>query len=350
MEKFNYDQNNAIRIISRGLMVSNKRLGFAGMKDKRAITVQKISLWNPDIEKVKNFRSRYIDLRDAQWSNKRIELGDLQGNAFEIAIRGIDAQKKDLEKTIKECFKQMKNGIPNFFGNQRFGGIRQITHLVGKEFMKADFEKGVMLYLTATNDKEEQQVRTARQNLAQTKDFSAASNEFPAKYRFERSMIHHLCKYPKDFVGAFGKLPRHLRYMFVHAVQSHIFNRIIEERLKQGFGLKKIDGDTIQENEVLIPLFGFESSISSGKAGEIEQKILHEENITLNEFRVKQMSEISSKGSAKKMVLLTKNLKLVKIDKDEENEGKLKAVVSFKLDKGNYATTVLQEIMKKEIL
>ena len=155
MEKFNYDMNNAVRIIARVLQVSNKRIGFGGMKDKRAITVQKISVWKPDYEKVKNFNSRYIDLRDAQWSRGRIELGDLKGNAFEITIRNILMEKHALEATIKNCFKEMQGGIPNFFGSQRFGGIRQITHLVGKEFLKGNTENAVMLYLTGLSPPEE---------------------------------------------------------------------------------------------------------------------------------------------------------------------------------------------------
>src|SRR3989344_3766580 len=57
MEKFNLDQNNAIRIISRILGTSHQRIGYAGMKHKRAITSQKISIWNPDYDKIKNFKS-----------------------------------------------------------------------------------------------------------------------------------------------------------------------------------------------------------------------------------------------------------------------------------------------------
>ncbi|MEK6942389.1 MAG: tRNA pseudouridine(13) synthase TruD [archaeon] len=350
MEKFNYDANNAVRIIARVLQVSNKRIGFAGMKDKRAITVQKISVWKPDYEKVKTFNSRYIDLRDAQWSNTRIELGDLKGNAFEITIRNISLEKMELEKTIKNCFDEMQNGIPNFFGSQRFGGIRQITHRVGKEFLKGNTENAVMLYLTGLSAQEEEEIKTARQNLARTGDFSSATHEFPVKYRFERSIIHHLCKYPKDFAGAFRKLPKNLVYMFVHAYQSHLFNRIIVERIKQGFGVAEIKGDVLEDGVPTVPLFGFNSEFSGGKSGEIEKKILKDEGIELSEFKVKEMPELSSKGSRKKMVLHPKNLKLAKTGPDEMYEGRLKAVISFELNKGNYATTVLCELLKKEIL
>src|SRR3990167_7605642 len=50
MEKFGLDTNDALRRIARHLSCSPKRLGYGGMKDRRAITVQKISLWKPDVE------------------------------------------------------------------------------------------------------------------------------------------------------------------------------------------------------------------------------------------------------------------------------------------------------------
>ena len=45
MEKYNIDLNNAVRELSRKLFLSKKRFGYAGMKDKRAITSQIISIW-----------------------------------------------------------------------------------------------------------------------------------------------------------------------------------------------------------------------------------------------------------------------------------------------------------------
>ena len=122
------------------------------------------------------------------------------------------------------------------------------------------------------------------------------------------------------------------------------------ERIKQGFGVAEIKGDVLEDGVPTVPLFGFNSEFSGGKSGEIEKKILKDEGIELSEFKVKEMPELSSKGSRKKMVLHPKNLKLAKTGPDEMYEGRLKAVISFELNKGNYATTVLCELLKKEIL
>ena len=90
--------------------------------------------------------------------------------------------KEEIEKRIKECFKEMKNGIANYFGEQRFGGIRQITHIVGKEFLKGRFKEGVMLYLTHTVEGEQEEIKKARERLSETGDLAEATRLFPPKF------------------------------------------------------------------------------------------------------------------------------------------------------------------------
>ncbi len=347
LEKINKDTNFVIREITRFLQCSKKRFGYAGMKDKRAVTCQRISLFKPNIERLQDFGSRGIQLRNAKWSNERIDLGMLKGNRFTVVIRDIDLEEKEVKKRVRVCLKEMpQNGIANYFGEQRFGGIRQITHVVGKELLEGRFKEGVMLYLTHSMAGEEEEIRKARQRLAETNDFAEATRLFPSKFRYERSMIHHLCKYPNDIVGAFAKLPKKLRYLFTHAYQSYLFNRVIEERFKQGIGLGKTEGDVLLNGMPAAPLFGFELKFAKGKPGEIERRILKEENISLQDFHVKKMAEISSKGARKSIVLKPEKMRLASIERDEFFPGKLAATISFELAKGNYATTVLRELMK----
>ncbi|MDD5148101.1 MAG: tRNA pseudouridine(13) synthase TruD [Candidatus ainarchaeum sp.] len=349
LEKYNADVNFVLRRLSRFLQLSRKRFGYAGLKDKRAITCQYLTIFDPDPEKLELFRSRTIDLRPLKWQGERIEIGSLKGNRFVITIRRLELEEKELRKRIEAFFKEAeKNGIANFFGEQRFGGVRRVTHLVGREFVNGNLKEAVMLFLTMQGEKEREDIKNARKNLSETLDFSAASKSFPVEYRPERALIHHLCRYPNDFAGAFRKLQKQLRFLFTHAYQSYLFNRIIEERLKSGAGLKPIEGDVLIGGIATAVLPGFESELASGKAGEIEKKILEEEGIGLAKFRVEEMPEVSSKGARKEIVLFPEKMRLLEIGKDEFNEGRLFAKISFELSKGNYATTVLAELMKLE--
>jgi len=87
---------------------------------------------------------------------------------------------------------------------------------------------------------------------------------------------------------------------------------IIDERFRQGIGLDKVDGDVEVDGKVSGQLFGFESEFSKGRLGAIEKKVLEEEGISLGQFKVKQMPELSSKGTRKSIVLLLRTLSLLR--------------------------------------
>lgn len=349
MECFNLDTNTAIRKIARFLQTSRKRVGFAGMKDKRALTGQRISIWQPDIKLVEEFNANNLDLREAEWSDKRIDLGCLKGNHFRIAIRGIELEKEAIEKRLADLFRELDEGIANYFGEQRFGGIRNVSHLVGKEIFKGNLKEAVMLYLTKESDREPDDIKEARKALKESMDFKQALRNYPIPYRFERALINHLNKYPNDFKGALNALPKNLRLMFIHAFQSHLFNKMINERMNAGIGLNAVKDDLPDEEGMpTAPLIGFETEWAKGRIREIEQKVLEEEGMSLKDFKVKEFPEMSSKGARKRIVLKPSGLKLIGIEADDFNEGKSKAVMEFDLRKGDYATTVLREIIKKD--
>jgi len=347
IEKINTDTNHTIALLARGLGMSKSRLGYAGMKDKRGITAQRVSIFDPPIAKVERFGVKGLKTKNASWG-ERIELGDLLGNEFTIILRDINESEKDTEKIIKEFIKKSKSGLPNYFGSQRFGGKRNVTHRVGKLLMQGKHQEAIMLYLTHTFEDEKVELKGARVNLATTKDFARALKEFPRDARSEVAMLNHLVKKPSDFAGAFGALPKKLRILFVHAYQSYIFNKILEVRIEKygPKGIEKIDGDVLNEDGIPLGLLpGYESDFATGEAGEIEKAILKEEEIDLSFFKVSGLSELSSQGHRKEFLIVPQKFKFIKIFEDEFNEGKKAAKISFYLTKGNYATTILQELL-----
>ena len=108
-----------------------------------------------------------LRLSNPSWEDWKLDLGKLKGNRFSVVIRNIDLEKEDIEKRIKQGIKEInEKGIANYYGEQRFGGIRNISHLVGKELIKGNLKNAVMLYLTATDIKEDEELRNARIKLA----------------------------------------------------------------------------------------------------------------------------------------------------------------------------------------
>ena len=347
MQKYNTETNMALKRISRFAGLSGKRFGYAGIKDKRAVTCQRISIWNPVPERLANFSSKIMQLRECEWGNGRVEIGALKGNDFEITVRDIALPESEARKRTEECLRELdEKGALNYFGEQRFGGIRNVSHLVGEAFVKESVEAGVMVYLTHDSELEESEVREARKNLAETRDFPRALKEFPVKYSFERAILNRLVKNPDDFADAFAALPKNLRYLFTHAYQSHLFNECIGLRIEAGLPFTPIEGDVTEEGVVTLPLFGFMSVLAEGEQGKIERKILRKEKISLDSFRIEGMPELSSKGARRKAIVFPENARLISISRDEFFEGKTSVKLGFYLPKGNYATTVMQEIMK----
>ena len=331
LQKYNWDTIRALKVISNRLNVSRKRFGFAGTKDKRALTTQRVSVWDTKVEGLQKIRLKDITLRDFSYADERINLGDLWGNRFIVTVRKIDLLENSIDKRINLVMDELDSGIPNFFGVQRFGTVRPITHQVGEWILRRDFKRAVMVYLSAVYEKESEESREARRVLSETEDFKEALKRFPKHLGYESSMLNHLAKNPTDYIGALRELPKKLRWMFVHAYQAYIFNKTLSEYMRKEIEVEKL------------PLAGSEIELD-----EITARILKEKEISQKNFKIEEMPELSSKGMYRDCFMYIKGFEVVSTGKDELNEGKRKAAIRFSLLKGSYATTVLREIMKNE--
>lgn len=347
MEKFNIETTFATRTLSRGTGGSVKRIGYAGLKDKRALTCQRISLWRPDIAKLSKFFVKGLALHHAQWSDKRIDLGMLRGNKFTIVIRNIEGNEEDIRKKIDDFRLSLAQGVPNYFGEQRFGGYREITHVVGKLLLQNRTEEAIMEYLCKESEGEQEDLREARKHLRETRDFAQALKTFPESAHFEVSMLNHLVTKPTDFAGAFQRLPQQTRYLFTHAYQSHVFNLIVSERVKRGL-FYPMEGDVLENGIPTALLPGIRSTIAKGIPGEIEQDTLNAEKVSPAFFANPNMGELASWGARKPILLRVHDFKLNKIVPDAFYPEKMAASVSFWLEKGAYATVALRELLKNE--
>ena len=333
LKKYNWDTIRAIKEISKRLRVSRKRFGFAGTKDRRALTTQRISLWNVPIENLNKVRIKDIEIRDAKYEKERINLGHLWGNRFTITLREISLNKEEIKRRINNTLKELNSKIPGFFGLQRFGIQRPITHLVGKEILKRNFKEAVMIYLSRTFPEESEEARKARKFLAETEDFREALKIFPKYLGYEKSMLNFLIKHPNDMIGALRKLPKKLRWLFIHAYQAYIFNKSLSIHLTENKKVEKL------------PLVGYES-----KLDEITEKILEEEGIRKEDFLIKEMPEMSSKGEYRRSFFKFKNFKVISIENENnsKNNKNKKVSLQFSLPKGTYATILLREFMKNK--
>ncbi len=382
LTKTNWDTHHLVRDLSRKLGISKKRIGFAGTKDKRAKTTQKISIYGISEKDIENLYVKNVELKIIGRSDRPLGLGDLFGNEFRITIRDIDIDTHELEKILKETTEEIAyfGGVPNFFGVQRFGAVRPVTHMIGEELLKGDSEKAALTYIARSFPDETQDVIEARDYVMETRDFSEGLKRYPLRLRYERAMMHYLVENPGDYAGSFSVLSRNISKMFIHAYQSYVFNRIICKRIEKGLSLDKaVPGDIIcfrneeglpdisktqkatEENVdgmnnllkrgrafITAPLVGYKTDFASGLPGDVEKEMFKETGMTPESFKVKGVSDLASKGLRKEILLHCDPE--VEINEDELNPGKSKATLTFSLPKGSYATTVLREYMKTDPL
>jgi tRNA pseudouridine13 synthase len=370
--KRNWDTFIALKKIAKQLDIGQKQIQIAGIKDAKAVTAQHITIENCSMEDAPKVSIKDIEIRPVGYFREKLSPFYLLGNNFTIKIKAINFSESTVEKHINATVRALGDmgGMPNFFGHQRFGTTRPITHLVGKAIIRGDFEKAAMLFLAKPSIHEHPSSRQARAALESTLDFKAALSNFPKQLRFERLMLKHLAGNPEDFVGAFRRLPIKLQALFVQAYQSYLFNRFLSERIKSGFSLKRAEvGDHVvnvehsslpmfqsarfaeQKNvvevnalmdagrmRVALPLVGTRQRLSQGVMGQIERQILEEEGIQTGNFRVTAMHDMSRGGGLRAVISPVKGFKLKQRSRQSD--------LSFMLLRGSYATVFLREIMK----
>src|SRR5439155_25871626 len=110
---------DAVQQIARALGVSTRDIGYAGMKDARAISRQILSIWGTTPEAVMALRIPNITVQWAARHGNKLRLGHLSGNRFAIKIRDVKPTDVTRLRPVIETIE--KRGLPNYFGEQRFG-------------------------------------------------------------------------------------------------------------------------------------------------------------------------------------------------------------------------------------
>lgn len=373
----NWETNLLIRELSNRLHISRQRIGFAGTKDKRAVSTQLMSFYQVPPKAVAKIALSDVQINNIYTSDHPVKIGKLYGNYFEIIIRDINqnANAATLQQLVNQI--QIAGGFPNFYGIQRFGIIRPITHVVGKYIVRAKFEQAVMAYVGNPLEGEEHELFDLRENLEQTRDYATALQQYPGPFTFEKAMLNKLVNDPHDYVGALKELPKNLLTMFIYAYQAYLFNKLLSERIRRNLPLNEaLPGDVVlpvrkgniihelipvtehnigkvnaqlSQGKALISgvLFGSDSTFSEGEMGEIERGIIEKENLDPLDFIIPEIPFISSPGSRRPLLAQVDSFEY-DFTKDDLQKAKQALMLTFSLPKGSYATSLLREVMKAD--
>ncbi len=356
MQKKNWNTIQALTAIARKLGRSFKSAGFAGTKDRASISTQLCTMFGVDPDSLLELHIKDIQINGAWRTNKKIELGDLLGNRFDIKIRNAE-----ISSSIKESLENLENVFPNYFGEQRFGN-RNNNYSIGIDLLKGDFEAAAIKFLTDIQNESNQEAVEARTRLSNERDFSKALNYFPKYLKYERLILHHLSKLPTDYAGALRKLPRSLSLLFMHSVDAFIFNKELEIYIKNrdmmkeikffcnvdSFGfpnlinltsINNIDRSKINSKVFAVAsLVGYDSILN-----DIEKEIINAQGLEQEMFKMRRMPELNCKGSYRILFSPFYDFNF-NVDYDTESSKEF-AEFKFSLPKSSYATVFLAEFV-----
>ena len=342
LEKRNWDTIKALLAVSKSLGRGKGAFAYCGIKDKTSVSVQLASMHGVEPKDIERVKIKDISI-NCVWKGGPVELGSNVGNGFVARIR--DAKPEYAQETINEL-----NGVfPNYFDKQRFG-YRLNNFEVGLHIIKNELEEAILSFLTETKNETDLEAVHARKRLKEDRDYKEAVLYFPKHLRYERMVIEYLSK-QENYANAIRRIPRGISIMFIHAVESAIFNAVIDSRIKNTelfnsdircgknkYGFPNIEELSEDGAFPMAPLIGYETK--DKYMSEYEKRLLEFLDITKESFKIKSMPELSMKGSLRSIIAPVKDIKTTA----SENE----INVEFSLPSGAYATIFLNEIMKND--
>jgi tRNA pseudouridine13 synthase len=257
LKKKNIDTNHALSDIFRKKGLKLKALG---LKDASAITEQFVCSNNKG-KSIDSYTSMKYSLQKIGNVKKPLTKKDMIGNHFKVKI-------VDCKNNLSE-FKE-HDKILNFYGYQRFGSKRPVTHLIGKAILQRDFEKAVELILAYTSPYDSNENTEIREKLLDKSNYKKYFDQIPPQMDIERIVLKEMIA-SDDSQKSLRQIPLSLRRFYIQAYQSFLFNHTLSSAFLDGenlfvpqegdvcFDFKGIIGKYIRgaDQRLAIPFVGY---------------------------------------------------------------------------------------------
>ena len=352
VEKCGLTTYDLLRELANALNCKERDLGYAGLKDARAITRQTVSVPLRKPDDVKGLQIPGVTILSACLHRNKLRPGHLAGNRFQIRIRKPDPDSLQRAEAILGVLEDI--GVPNRFGDQRYGALGN-SHRIGGAILRDDYSTAVNEIIgdpAEINHPGWQQAAEAYHYG----DLETAIAKLPRHCRPERQLLEMIRdgKSPRKSVRA---MPRKLLRLYLSAYQSSLFDRLVDMRLATlekiwpgDLAYKHLNGACFLVTDSAVeqpradsfeisptaPLYGYKTKLAEGQAGLLEQSLLDKEQLTLESFHLSGGLAMSGERRPLRVPIQAPGCTM---DGDD-------ILVSFALPKGSFATTVLTEVMK----
>ncbi|GMY20993.1 multisubstrate pseudouridine synthase 7 [Fagus crenata] len=230
LSKENKDTQEALGLIGKMLGIQPRSFGFAGTKDKRSVSTQRVTVFKQHASKLAALNERLIGIKvgDFCYVKEGLLLGQLLGNRFTVTLRGVVADSDDNVKASADALGRL--GFINYFGLQRFGSGSVPTHLIGAALFRGEWKTVVSMIL---DPREGDILSKAREYYKESNDIEGTLRQLPRHLVAERAILQCLKKCPGNYLQALKAIPRTLRMMYVHSYQSYLWNHAASLRAQK---------------------------------------------------------------------------------------------------------------------
>ena len=353
LEKRSLSTLEALGIIARHADIRAHDLSASGLKDKHGLTRQ---LFSSPRALPGNIEDGRIRIRLVGKSGERLTAGFIDGNRFEITLRNL--KQHEIEVIPRNVTEIEKYGIPNYYDNQRFGGIAHGQGFIGKALAVGDFKEALRLHLAAPHRKQNLRDKTNRKLAARHwGDWQTLHKKM--KRSSERALVEYLIDHPEDYSGCFERITPSLRNMFVAAYQSYLFNeslrKLVEsetayESVKYKAGslafYHEIRPDVLERwSSEMLPLPGPATKLDEYELAQSVLDVLKDEGIQLNQLTLPGLTRTGFKASHRPLLMWPKDFNCSDPEPDDLNEHAQKVVLKFQLGRGSFATIVTRRLV-----
>lgn len=353
-----------VGVLARHFGVPRRDIGYAGLKDKRAVTRQVVSVRLPgrDVSDVPMLRDDRLAILWVDRHENKLRRGHLRGNRFSIRVRGVSLP--DVLHAQRTLQRLSREGLPNRIGPQRFG-ILGNNHLVGRAIVLGEWEEALGHLLGPSPEHPASQPES-RAHFARG-EYAQAAAAMPGSLRVERAVLRALAAGASP-ERAMRSMDRAALWFFVTGFQSAVFNAVLTAREGAGTLGTLLKGDVAfmhasqrtfeaGQEEAEHPdtprrLAGFEISPSGpmwgaemrrarGEPGEMEREALASSGVS--EEAIERFAREGGQIPGTR-----RPLRVPVIDPDVEagaDEHGTYIRCAFELPRGSFATTVMREVM-----
>ncbi len=308
------------------------KVGYAGLKDADALTCQFMSLsCAKELELEPTYRFKNFTMYFHSYGTP-LRRGKLLRNAFEVLVEARKGKAGDLLEMLKGVQKVLRGRLfPNFYGYQRFGSRRPVTHLIGRAIATGDYEEAVKLIAGAPTPFEHEASIKAREAFDRG-DLREALELYPKGLNVERFVVRKLLEgvSPRDVILRY--LSRFYLRLYLEAYQSYLFNIALSNAVLT-YG--SLEGFANECAVLQLPYPGFK--VVEPRCDSVVSEVLREEGIGESGVGLKEWS------------LRVRDVGMV-VHKFRVRPAGRGALISFELGRGSYASIFLRELLREGYL